>query len=503
MSNYRNSRSISVKLTRMNFIVSATALLLACISFFAYDLYSFRQSLIGSLTTEAQIIGANSVSALMFLDHQAAETTLSALKNSRHVLSCAVFDSSGQLFATYTRPGNRSKSIQPALKPGQETARWTDGSNIILGSRIDFQGQTVGAVYILAETNEVLGHARSYGMIAVMILLLCLICALLVTSKFRRILADPLIDLAETAKIVSDRKDYSIRAMEAGEVHEVSTVVTSFNQMLTQIEEQNRELRHAKEDLEKRVEERTMELSAANKELEAFSYSVAHDLRGPLDVIGNIGFLLGVSPAVSEDESTKGLVDELLRGTGKMSDLIADLLNLSRATRVHLDVKEIDLSEMASSIVRGLQDCDPDRVAQITISPEMRVVADESLLCIVLENLLRNAWKYTSKVRLAEIEFGSFEQDSRTIYFIRDNGAGFDPRLSDRLFQPFQRLHTESEFPGTGIGLATVQRVIARHGGRVWAEGDLDKGATAYFTLYEHVVLDSETKLFSNSVNEC
>jgi signal transduction histidine kinase len=493
MSSYRNPRSISVKLTQMNFMVSATALLLACLSFFAYDLYSFRQSLVGSLATEAHIIGGNSVSAIMFSDRQAAETTLSALKNSPHVLSCAVFDNSGRLFATYTREGYPPKSIRPALKPGETTSRWTEGGNIILGNRIDFQGQTVGTVYILADTTEVLAHARSYALIVILILFLCLLCALLVAANFRRMLADPLIDLAETAKTVSDRKDYSIRAMEAGEVYEISTVVTSFNEMLSQIEEQNQALRHAKDELEKREEERTIELSAANNELEAFSYSVAHDLRGPLDMIGNIGFLLDCSPVISGDEPTKGLVDELLRGTKKMADLIADLLNLSRATRVNLDVKEIDLTDMASSIVKGLQSSDPDRTAKITVTPEARVIADESLLCIVLDNLLRNAWKYTSKVSLAEIEFGSFQQDSRTIYFVSDNGAGFDPSLSDRLFQPFQRLHTDSEFPGTGIGLATVQRVITRHGGRVWAQGEVDRGATVYFTLPDQPALESAT----------
>jgi light-regulated signal transduction histidine kinase (bacteriophytochrome) len=170
----------------------------------------------------------------------------------------------------------------------------------------------------------------------------------------------------------------------------------------------------------------------------------------------------------------------------------ADLLNLSRATRVSLDAKEIDLNEMASSIIKGLNNSDSDRVAKIRVTPQVRVIADESLLCIVSENLLRNAWRYTSKVSVAEIEFSLVDRGSTTVYFVRDNGAGFDPRLSDRLFQPFQCLHSDSEFPGTGIGLATVQRVIARHGGRVWAQGEVDSGTTVYFTLQEHGVLVSK-----------
>ena len=483
MKTRSNSRSISAKLTRMNFIVSATALLLAFASFFAYDSYTFRQSLIRSLATESQIIGANSVSALTFDDPQAAETTLSALQNSPQVLSGAVFNSDDQVFATYTRPGGSEAAITPKLRPGEKTARWVVGGKILLGSRIESRGKAVGSVYILATTSEVFNHARTYGVISMVILFLCLIAALLMTSRFRRILADPLIGLADIANIVSTEKDYSIRAADAGEVQEISVVVSSFNEMLRQIQQQNRDLSEAKEDLERRVEDRTVELTAANKELEAFSYSVAHDLRGPLDVIGNIGFLLSHSELLSNDAAASGQIDELLRGTRKMSTLIGDLLNLSRASRIQLHAKTINLGELAASIIETLQAEEPDRLVKFTIARDAKVVADENLLCIVLDNLLRNAWKYTSKVEFAEIEFGTMDEKNRRVYFVRDNGAGFDPRLSSRLFQPFQRLHTQSEFPGTGIGLATVQRILARHGGRVWAKGETGHGATFFFSM--------------------
>jgi signal transduction histidine kinase len=483
MNALRTGRSISSKLTRMNLAVSALALLLACASFFGYDLLSFRQSLLGSLATEAQIIGANSVSALTFDDQQAATSTLSALRNSPHVIAAAVFTRDGTLFASYTRAGSAPVAIVPRMTAQQRTSRWTQGSNILLGSRIAFHGQSLGTVYILAETTEVFQRAEHYAAISAFILLLCLLCALLVTSYFRRLLAGPLIGLAQTARVVTLKKDYSIRAEDAGEVEEVSTLVTSFNEMLDQIEQRDGALQQAKEDLEKRVEERTAELKAANKELEAFSYSVAHDLRGPLDVIGNIGYLLQNAPGPAMESGTQILIDQLLQGTNRMSALIHDLLNLSRASSAGLHTCPIDLSEMTLAIAATLRQTDPDRPAELKIALGVKVIADQNLLRVVLENLLGNAWKYTSKQERTVIEFGFFGSGGDCIYFVRDNGAGFDPRLADRLFQPFQRLHTQSEFPGTGIGLATVQRIIARHGGRIWAKGEVDRGATVYFTL--------------------
>jgi len=486
MNVLRGGRSISAKLTRMNVTVSALALVLACASFFGYDLVSFRQMLLGSLATESEIIGANSVSALTFDDQQAANATLSALRNSPHVIAAAIFTGGGELFASYTRPGNASVTILPRLGPRQNSARWRQDGNILLGTRIEFRGQTIGAVYILTETSEVWMRAEHYAAISAGILLLCLVCALLVTSHFRRLLASPLIGLAQTARVVTLRKDYSIRARDdAGEVEEVSILVSSFNEMLGQIEERDRALQQAKEELEKRVEERTAELRAANKELEAFSYSVAHDLRGPLDVIGNIGYLLQHASGCSADEGTQVLVKQLLQGTSRMSGLINDLLNLSRATSAGLHTCPIDLSEMAQSVADSLQQAEPERRVEFRIARGAKAIADENLMRVVLENLLGNAWKYTSKVEGALIEFGFFGGGSDCVYFVRDNGAGFNPHFADRLFQPFERLHTQNEFPGTGIGLATVQRIIARHGGRVWAEGEVDRGATVYFTLPE------------------
>ena len=224
---------------------------------------------------------------------------------------------------------------------------------------------------------------------------------------------------------------------------------------------------------------------AANKELEAFSYSVAHDLRSPLRGID------GFAQALLEDYRDK------LDGTGiryaeriraaaqRMATLIDDLLDLSRVTRTELKAEPIDLSRVARGALANLERSEPDRKVDVSIEDGMQANADARLLGIVFDNLLGNAWKFTSKVAQPRIDVGTRRENGERVFFVRDNGAGFDNAYRDKLFGVFQRLHTASDYPGTGIGLATVLRIVERHGGRVWAEGEVGKGATFYFTLSE------------------
>jgi PAS domain S-box-containing protein len=244
---------------------------------------------------------------------------------------------------------------------------------------------------------------------------------------------------------------------------------------------------HLYAELEERVRKRTEELQESNRELEAFSYSVSHDLRGPLRAIAGFTGLLRDRHYETIDADGRRYIDRVLAGTQRMSNLIDDLLELGRVTRVEFRQQQVDLSELARAILTRLREVSPERAAAIVIEPRLLVEGDAGLLEIVLENLLDNAWKFTAGRPVAEIRVGALEDiaghDNERTFFVRDNGVGFDPRYATNLFGVFQRLHAAGEFPGTGVGLATVQRIVQRHGGRIWAEAAVDRGATIYFSI--------------------
>ncbi len=248
---------------------------------------------------------------------------------------------------------------------------------------------------------------------------------------------------------------------------------------ITERKKAERRITALNEELRQKIEE----LSAVNSELEAFSYSVSHDLRAPLRSVD------GFSQEILEDYGDKldeNGVDSLRRiraASQRMGLLIDGLLNLFRLSRSEIVRTRVDLSAVAGDITETLRKNQPGRKVDIVIAEGMVAEGDERLLYVVLQNLLGNAWKFTERVPEARLEFGAMKKDDRTVYFVRDNGAGFDMAYADKLFKPFQRLHDAAYFSGTGIGLATVQRIIHRHGGRVWAEGGVGKGATFYFTV--------------------
>jgi light-regulated signal transduction histidine kinase (bacteriophytochrome) len=271
----------------------------------------------------------------------------------------------------------------------------------------------------------------------------------------------------------------------------------AFNLMLSQIEEQRAELRRYATELEQRVEARThelaernealrknaAELTAANAELDAFAYSVSHDLRAPLRSIDGFSQVLLEDYGAQLDDAGKDSLQRVRAASQRMGTLIDDLLKLARVTRAEVRTEEVDLSGMAREIVTELEQAAAGRTVEFAIAPGLTARGDARLLRVALDNLLRNGWKYTARKAPARVEFGVKSENGERVFMVRDNGAGFDMQYADKLFGVFQRLHTAAEFEGTGVGLATVRRIIARHGGRIWAEGAVDRGATFYFTL--------------------
>lgn len=261
------------------------------------------------------------------------------------------------------------------------------------------------------------------------------------------------------------------------------TAIEGIASDVTAYKQAERDLKDLNEELEERVRRRTTELEAANRELEAFAYSVSHDLRAPLRSIDGFSLALLEDYEKVLDAEGKDFIHRVRSGTQRMGRLIDDLLRLSRVTRAEMHLEVVDLSGLAEEIMAELRRESPEREVEFECMAGLSVHGDRNLLSVMMRNLLRNAWKFTGGKERAHIAFGETLHDGNAAYFVRDDGAGFDMAYQNKLFGAFQRLHSESQFEGTGIGLATVQRIIHRHGGRVWAEGAPDQGATFFFTL--------------------
>jgi signal transduction histidine kinase len=320
------------------------------------------------------------------------------------------------------------------------------------------------------DKSEAFAPLRRMGIIALIMGGVCSAAVISVGIVFSLSTARPINRLKQASeRIAGGNLEHTV---EITRNDEIGALASSFNNMTRKLAKEIAEHKKASD-----------ELTTTNKELEAFCYSVSHDLRAPLRGIEGFGKILETEYVHKLDEQGIGYLKRIRVASQRMGQLINDLLSLSRITRREMKHEKVDLSAMVHKIASDLQKEQPQRQVEFVIEEGISVNGDANLLQIVVNNLLGNAWKFTEKHSQARIEFGITKNDKGHVYFVRDDGAGFDMTYADKLFGAFQRLHSLSEFEGTGIGLATVQRIIHRHGGHIWAEGAEEKGATFYFTL--------------------
>ncbi len=482
MLGFRNY-SIRQKLTWMNMLVSGAALLLACTAFAGYELTDFRQTLVQRLATQAQIVGANSVTALLFNDPAAARDTLSALSKAPNVKSAAIYTPAGAVFATYARDrGSGGVPGQTAAPVQAEEYRFTS-DELILTRVIGFQGKNIGTVRIQSDLQELNDRLLRYTGIVGLVLAVSLLAAFLLSSLFQKATARPIVQLAETARVVSREKKYSVRAPVTQNADEIAVLITAFNEMLEQIQERDTALQTARDELEARVERRTAQLEAVNRELESFTYSVAHDLRAPLRHIQGFAEALKEDCADTLEPAALRYVSRMVDSTRRMDELINDLLGLAQVGRQEMHFRPIQLKNLAEDVVRDLALENTGRNIAWHIGELPVVEGDPGLIKLALYNLLANAVKYSRPRDPAIIDVGMKREGGERVIFVRDNGVGFNMKYAHKLFGVFERLHRREDFEGTGVGLATVQRIIHKHSGRIWAEAEPDRGATFFFTL--------------------
>jgi signal transduction histidine kinase len=482
--------SLLRKLLVVVLLSTGTALAFALAAMLVYDLALYRKSGIADIVTQAELLGRTTSAALTFDDVRVAQENVDPFRYRPKVQAAAIYDARGRLVASYRREGEEELPKLPEV----DGAR-IEGDSIVVFRRIVQDREIVGTVY-LRSNYEFYDLLLGYIGIAAVVAGASLLAAYFMSRPLRRAVTRPLVAIAGVAREVTEKRNFALRAQRLSD-DEIGQLADAFNTMLVEIEQTTGELssqvaertraeeeiRRLNSELEVRVKERTAQLEYSNGELEAFCHTVSHDLRGPLRSID------GFSQALLEDfpgdvpEEAKRYLARIRTATLRMGQLIEDLLNLSRVSRTELNRAEVDVGEIARQVAAELQAREPERKVELNVWDGMLAAADARLLRAALENLIGNAWKFTSKVAQARLEIGQMRDRERKVFFVRDNGAGFDMAFANKLFGAFQRLHGANEFAGTGIGLATVQRIIQRHGGEIWADAQPGRGAVFYFSL--------------------
>ncbi len=528
---------IRTKLTVISILTCVIAMFLAVVIIVTYDNYFYHTQKSGELTAQAKILAAGMNASLEFDDQRAAQDYLDPLSANPDISAAAVYRVNGLLFASYSRvltkpPPSLAEPHGIRLKGDELSIFWP----------VVQKQRQVGSVYLQANIEPLTTRIFRYIGIFLLAMAISLLFTLPIAMRLHYAIANPIyarslieasIDPLVTINPKGEITDVNMATIEATGLSRDKLIGTDFSNYITEpkkagencqqvfdqgsvtnfpltIRNSNGKLIDvlynaaiykneiggvlgvvaaardvtAQKKAELEVNRRTAELQVANHELEAFSYSVSHDLRAPLRAIDGFSSALLEDYSDRLDDEGKSYLNRVRAATQRMGELIDDMLELSRIARVEMRHETINLSDIVTNVHTELQKNDELRNIDWHVQKDLLANCDARLLRIALNNLLGNAWKYTAKQPNPRVEFGAFTDAEGTVtYFVRDNGAGFDMAYADKLFGAFQRLHSAAEFPGTGVGLAIVQRIIHRHGGKVYGEGIPNQGATFYFTL--------------------
>ncbi len=493
--------SIQRKLMRVILQTCGAVLLLTCTAFFAYEYFSFLRSTQSQLSTLGKIIASNSTAALAFDNHEDASTLLNALKAEPHVVAACLYDKTGNVFAVF--PENLSEDQVPP-KPGKAGYRYT--GNYLEGFEPSIEGnQRLGTLYLKSDMQAMYTRFQLYGKIVFLVVVSSIFFAYFLSQRLQKSIIDPIHSLANTARSISEHKDYSVRARSSN-VDELRLLTDAFNQMLVQIEAQNSAIMLFNQQLEQKVHERTAQLEQArdemevinkklvksNRDLEQFAYVASHDLQEPLRKIHT--FTEMAEKKAQDWTQQKLYFDKIKSSSKRMSELITAVLNYSRLSRTEDEYAETDLNTVVENIKTDFELLISEKKAEIENKglPVIKCIPLQlHQLCL---NLISNALKFTDHPPVIQITSRVVSADELNEQFewnvggnyvelkFKDNGIGFDQQYAQKIFTIFQRLHDKHSYAGTGIGLALCKKIVDNHNGFITAQSEVGKGST--FLIY-------------------
>ncbi len=465
---------------------SAAALLLTSVSFVCYEIISFKRSLVRNTSTLAQIIADNSAAAVAFQRDDEATQMLAALRADPYILEAVIYDQHNKPFARYQIP-----KITPALpsSPAFTSGYRFDDGSLIYSEPVTQKKEVLGTLVLRCSLVALYRRLGLYTGIVVTVMAGSLLIAYFISRSMQRRIADPILALADTAKTVSTRNDYTLRAQKLSS-DEVGQLTESFNQMLQQIQQNREQLRsahaqiqeHAR-DLEKTVADRTAKLQDTIGELEAFSYSVSHDMRAPLRAMSRYAEVLLIDAGKKLDGCEQQYLERIVTNAKRLDALIQDALTYSRVCQIELELKPVDLAPLINSIIEQYPALHPDKADIICKTPLLHVLAHDASLTQCLSNLLANAVKFVEPGTRPHSTIWTESIDSQVRIYVRDNGIGIAAENQQRIFGMFARINSDKLFEGTGIGLAIVRKAAERMGGAVGIKSQLGQGSTFWIQL--------------------